>query len=123
MKKDTDLESHKEKLLNFVSEHLCKKTGMYIGRSDFLKLAHFYDGYTMALQTHLEIDLYRGWNYWLADELKPKFRNHVWWNIMLEVYKTDELCIEKFPKLLERYLHSKEFETFVSELDGREKAD
>lgn len=112
MKNQDEINFHKEKILKFVSDSLCKRPAMWVGVNDFEKLVHFYDGYTTALQTHLGIDLYRGWNYWLADELEPQFTNHAWWSIMLEYYKTDEQAIENFPKLLKKYLYSKEFDDF-----------
>lgn len=85
---------------------------MYVGGPPdyFAKIAHFYDGYVQALNEHFGIELYRRWNYWVTQELNPKFKNHVWSGVMSEFYKTDALLLENFPRLLEKYLYSKEFD-------------
>lgn len=75
-------------------------------------VANFFDGYMLALEIHMGVDLFRGWNHWVAEELQPKFKNDVWWGQMLEFYGSDEKAIANLPGLFAKYLASDEFNRF-----------
>lgn len=122
LRSDTNLKSmkklsekHKKIVLKFLTEKLCQRPSMFTGRPGFERVGNYFDGYSSALEEHLGVDITKGFNYWLAEEIKAPYRNVIWWVQMIDVYKTEEKALKMLPILMDRFLRSEEFDTFELE--------
>ncbi len=94
-----------EKFLKFV-ENICARHGMYIGRSDFLALVAFLDGYVIGVSEHGRLRKHPFGGLLMLLEQAHGFSHPAWdWaRHYLHDKGTDERAIKDFPHFLREAL-------------------
>lgn len=83
------------------------RPAMFVGRSDFIMVASFIEGFVYARNLLIksdEMETLKTFSLWIAKKLeRPK--NWSWSSIIKDFYENDDMALKNLPQLFEEFLN------------------